>query len=163
MDILLQKQHKLLRFQFLLTKVSLVKMASIFMNHKNTSIFKGNFVRQISCVASIPLLTRTRYRHFTMKVQFSFKGNKIESLPACNLTSQCMQPDYTIPVMHWYHIVRLSLIISQYRSCYPSNYLVMMTHPIKHTWVHKVWKASDEHLQKSYQWSFAHFGYCLLV
>ena len=84
--VLLQKQHNLLPFQFLLAKLSLVRMALFFKNHKKTLIFKGNFVRQISYVTLIPLLSRTRYRDFTVKVPFLFKGHKIEALPACNLT-----------------------------------------------------------------------------
>jgi hypothetical protein len=90
---LLQKQHNLLQFQFLLPILSLARMTLFFRNHKKTLIFKGNFVHQILCMTLIPLLTRTTwYWDFNVNVPILFKGHKVESLPTCILPFAIVQP-----------------------------------------------------------------------
>jgi len=54
---LLQKQQVLLPFQFLLTKLSFVKITPLLTNHMKIFNLRGIFIRQISCVTLMLLWT----------------------------------------------------------------------------------------------------------
>ena len=54
---LLQKQQVLLPFQFLLNKLSFVKITPLLTNHMKIFNLRGIFIRQISCVTLMLLWT----------------------------------------------------------------------------------------------------------
>jgi hypothetical protein len=45
-SLLLQELHISFLYQFLLTKLTLVSIASLYSSHKNTLIFNGNLILQ---------------------------------------------------------------------------------------------------------------------
>ena len=69
----IQKQQTLLPFQFLLARLSFVKITPLFRNHMKILFFRGIFICHISCVTFKPLLTRNLYIEFTEKDPFLCK------------------------------------------------------------------------------------------
>ena len=64
------KQQTLLPFQFLLARLSFVKITPLFRNHTKILFFRGIFICHISCVTFKPLLTRNLYIKLTEKDPF---------------------------------------------------------------------------------------------
>jgi len=98
---LLQKQQVLIPFQFLLDKLSFVRITTLLGYHINIFVLKGIFICQISCVALIPLLTMCLYIELTVKIPFLFKFQRNRSLPSFKLTC-------TSRATRLYHSVNLS-------------------------------------------------------
>jgi hypothetical protein len=98
---LLQKQHDLSPFQFLFTKLSLVRIISLLKNQRKMSIFKCIFNCQTICETFNTLMTRYMYIKFVNKQVFCNVHTKIP-LPCCRLT-------LAIIATRWFHSSSLFL------------------------------------------------------
>lgn len=85
-SIELQKLQYLLPFQFLLTRLSFVKITPFFKYHMKILIFNGSLNCQISCVTLILVLTRRLYMDLTENTPFLWRDHTNIFLPSWRFT-----------------------------------------------------------------------------
>jgi hypothetical protein len=98
---LTKKQQALFPFQFLLAKLSFVRMTPLFRYHINIFILRGIFICQISCVAFKPLMTRCLYIKLTVNAPLLCIFHINKSIPSFRLIC-------TRLATRVYHLVKLS-------------------------------------------------------